>query len=132
MHDQMRCMIGEAYALFIGLRRAHAVREHDVAEQHLAVVAVLGHCIEQVGLDHRKGEDVGRPVLAAILRVELSDFFVRGQADRDLDRGRRRGEVAMRCRRDRRTRRTGGERLPVAVRPFLPTRQLDVDHASPS
>ena len=39
VHDQMRGMVFDRDAAFRRLARADAVREDDVAEQHLAIVA---------------------------------------------------------------------------------------------
>ena len=64
------------------LALARLARQHDIPEQHLAIIAV-GERVEQVALHHRKGQDIGRLVLLAIGRVQALDLGVVGFLDLD-------------------------------------------------
>ncbi len=118
MDNQMRGMVAHRDAALGRLARADAVCEHDVAQNDLAIPRIDGDGVEQIGLDHRKGQHVGRLVLVPILPVERLDLFVGGQPHRQLDHRRvAPGPSGKGRARDRRNRGGVGQHLPVAVFP---------------
>lgn len=128
MHNKVRGMIFEWNFAFGRLSRASFVSKDDVTEENFAVVGV-GQCVDQVRLDHREGQHVGRLVLLAILPVERLDFAVRGEAEGDFDCRGRGGEVGVGGRGDGLPRRSFSQDLPIAGGPIV-IRKLNKDHAS--
>ncbi|EEF24349.1 conserved hypothetical protein [Ricinus communis] len=129
--NQVRGMILDADPALQRLGGADAVRQDDVAQQHLAIVAVLGDRFHQVRLDHREGEHVGRLVLPPILAVEDMDFLVRSEAHRDFDR---RGVIEPLEKGGLAKRGLGGadgERFPIRIRPGGFDQGGDVKHSGP-
>ncbi len=53
MNDEVGGMVRDGYALVRRFLRANAFRQHDIAQQHLAIVGVAGR-LQQVMLHHRE------------------------------------------------------------------------------
>ncbi|PAV74854.1 hypothetical protein WR25_14118 [Diploscapter pachys] len=131
MYQQVRGMFLHANALFGRLAFAYPMRKHDIAQQQLAIVAILADRIDQIRLHHGKGQDVGRLVFLPILTVERVDLIVGSQADADLDGRRRSEQFAMRRPLDRRARGPDGEPIPIkGVGPGHLMGEFDMDHSS--
>src|SRR4051812_18444300 len=76
VHQQMGGVSLDRHMLVGRLGGADAVSKDDVAEKwSVPELRVFGH---------REGEDIGRVVLAPPGRVQLPNFVVRGEFDRDL------------------------------------------------
>ena len=128
----MRRMVCNRNVLGLGLGGAHFAREHDIAEQYLAIVAI-GEAGQHIGLDHRKGQDIGRLVFAAIGGVQRLHLAIVGQLYRYFDRCGFVDEIAMG--RLERGFGNGLERQHVPIRPILPCLAAlygDCDHPAPS
>ena len=91
MHRQKADLTFKAVSVFLGLLGGTLQRDHDVPEAEVALIAVLGVFFNNgavlVIFVHRKGEDVGRAVDAAVHGVERADALVVGQHDADLHIG---------------------------------------------
>src|SRR5206468_12160712 len=81
---------------------------------------------------HRKGEDVGRLVVAAPLGIEGADLIIAGQRNRNLDAPLIRGKPRVRAFGDRRLGSFSGELFPgTATVPFLIGVERDLQHHRP-
>ena len=82
VHHQVSGMLVDRNAFLFGFRDANAAGQDDVAEHQLG--ARRSSRLELVTLGHRKGQDIGRLVLAAPFGVQRMDFLVAGEADRQF------------------------------------------------
>src|SRR6185369_8513911 len=85
VHEELGDLPLERPATPLGLARRGRNRDHDVAEQRRIVL--------RLAFALREGEDIGRPVLAAPLAVQLAHRLV--VDERDRERARRLAEEAQ-------------------------------------